>query len=302
MPVVQEKITLKRARTLAETKRNITHATIKHEVLKFADGSLRVTIPDVTPVKRGERFVIQAYLENMDDLMVVAQIKDIVDRLTHGLASILLKIMSPLYSRYDRVMFEDQSDAFGAAVFGKMVQSLGFTSVSYLDCHSRVLVSQTGIYAHDIVQSVHLATMQGNYPAIRDAYTIAPDKGAVKKNPIATLVFDKVRDVTTGKIQGVSLVERTSNILAPDRDYLVVDDLCEGGRTFIEVAKEFNKALPNHKGKLSLYVTHGLFTNNAIPKLLEAYSDIYVRIMKKTTLDQLTPEQRAKVHVSLVIV
>jgi ribose-phosphate pyrophosphokinase len=42
------------------------------------------------------------------------------------------------------------------------------------------------------------------------------------------------------------------------KDFLIVDDICDGGRTFIELAKVLR---PWTTGKIYLYVTHGIFSN-----------------------------------------
>jgi ribose-phosphate pyrophosphokinase len=41
------------------------------------------------------------------------------------------------------------------------------------------------------------------------------------------------------------------------RDFLIVDDICDGGRTFIELAKVLR---PLTSGQVKLYVTHGIFS------------------------------------------
>jgi ribose-phosphate pyrophosphokinase len=54
---------------------------------------------------------------------------------------------------------------------------------------------------------------------------------------------------------------------------MVVDDICDGGRTFMglgELIKEQTGRKP------FLYVTHGIFSYNSLPKLVEIYSDIFV--------------------------
>lgn len=267
-------------------------------VLTFADGSLRVKVDNPEVVTKQSTLFVDAYLQNLNDLMIVAQLQEIVDRLTDSIFTSLLTITSPVYSRYDRVMFEDGSDGFGSKTFAAFVKAANYDIVRYLDCHSDVLVSQT-YPAHDIYQK-HLLDLTAEATGLqRSIPTIAPDKGAVKKNTNPDLVFDKVRDVTNGKITGMSIVHavpKDSRV----KDYLVVDDLCEGGRTFLELADVFKRDYDSI-ARLHLYVTHGLFTNNAIPKLLEKYSNIYVYIMKQSTYDALTDQQKQRVHVVTLV-
>lgn len=259
---------------------------LKFETLKFNDGSIRVKCNNPKDVKQSDLCVVSAYLQTLDDLMVVAQIKDIVSRLHKRPITFILNITSPVYSRYDRVMLEDQSDGFGSLCFANMVNSLNFNIVKLLDCHSEVLVSQINNCV-DVKQSILLNAVKEEF-GCNIEHTIAPDKGAVKKNNTPSIVYNKVRNLETGKIVGLEELEFNCEA----GEYLVIDDLCEGGGTFLGVADKFNEL---HQGELSLYVTHGLFTNNAIDKLLEKYSKIYVYITTSDVYITLTDEQLGRV-------
>jgi ribose-phosphate pyrophosphokinase len=48
------------------------------------------------------------------------------------------------------------------------------------------------------------------------------------------------------------------------KDVLIVDDICSGGRTFIEISKILSQ---RNVGKIYLYVTHGIFDIGIIPIL-----------------------------------
>lgn len=58
-------------------------------------------------------------------------------------------------------------------------------------------------------------------------------------------------------------------LLKPSTHFLVVDDICDTGRTAIEIAKALN--IP--KKRMSLYVSHGIFSQG-ITELLKYYSTI----------------------------
>ncbi|ELO6156289.1 hypothetical protein QVL04_005301, partial [Escherichia coli] len=95
---------------------------------------------------------------------------------------------------------------------------------------------------------------------------ICPDKGAKartqmvadafnleRKQPITIVQCDKKRDPVTGKILG-------THVHATDLSGLtavITDDICDGGATFIGIAKELRR-LNCHK--VVLYVTHGIFS------------------------------------------
>lgn len=118
--------------------------------------------------------------------------------------------------------------------------------------------------------------------ANNDVVIVAPDKGAMARAQLAAkamgvpyedIVYgEKVRDPDTGNILGLILfkegdpraigrVHLYPGSLYSDsiegKKLLIVDDICDGGRTFIELAKllrEFNPA------SITLYVTHGIFS------------------------------------------
>lgn len=62
---------------------------------------------------------------------------------------------------------------------------------------------------------------------------------------------EKVRNPLTGKFEGFTVPEIDRSIPT-----IIIDDICDGGGTFIGIAKELN--MP--KELMGLYVTHGIFS------------------------------------------
>ena len=99
-------------------------------------------------------------------------------------------------------------------------------------------------------------------PQILDGidYLISPDKGASLKTKAIGKLYDipviycnKARDSSNGFI----VYDEVNCIEIRDKSVLIVDDLCDGGMTFILLAKMLRKSSPK---SLSLYVTHGIFS------------------------------------------
>ena len=88
---------------------------------------------------------------------------------------------------------------------------------------------------------------------------MAPDAGAHKRvlalgerfgAPVVCCA--KLRNTATGKLSGARVLDEV-----PDLPLLVVDDICDGGGTFVALAA----LLRRHSDRpLGLYVTHGLCT------------------------------------------
>lgn len=89
----------------------------------------------------------------------------------------------------------------------------------------------------------------------------APDKGAKDKVKDVSMLLErnyiqlnKERDVSTGWIKSIS-VENNESV--EGKNVLIVDDICDGGMTFIKSAQTLKDLGAK---SVSLYVTHGIFS------------------------------------------
>lgn len=76
----------------------------------------------------------------------------------------------------------------------------------------------------------------------------------------------KERDATTGEVTRLALPT-----LEPGH-YLVMDDICDGGATFLRLADE----LDAQGVTADLLVMHGVFSNNGDSKVADRYQNVYV--------------------------
>lgn len=104
---------------------------------------------------------------------------------------------------------------------------------------------------------------------------ICPDAGAEKRTFAVAQAFNrpvaycrKHRDTATGQLSGF---EAPSGLKGR---WLIVDDICDGGGTFLGLGSELIKQNPDLTG-LDLYVTHGIFSNGALPKLTAIFNNVY---------------------------
>ena len=89
---------------------------------------------------------------------------------------------------------------------------------------------------------------------------------------------DKIRDISTGFITGTtinwdSIRPSLQAGMLRNPKFLIIDDLCEGGRTFIEIAKAI--LLEVEVARIYLYVTHGFFSAG-MEELSKYLDGIYV--------------------------
>jgi ribose-phosphate pyrophosphokinase len=106
--------------------------------------------------------------------------------------------------------------------------------------------------------------------------------GEVLDVPVFTAT--KKREFHTGEITGLEFPFE----LDKDRNYLVVDDIADGGGTFRLLAKE----LDHPRELLDLWVTHGVFSGRA-NELRDHYGNIY-------TTDSHPGHNRIDVHATVV--
>lgn len=163
------------------------------------------------------------------------------------------------YARQDRVC--NPGEANGIAVFASVINLLEFAEVRILDPHSD---STPGLIKNSVIRSLAEVMQQvQDYapPGIHDTWLVAPDAGAQKRvkalakelGAAGYIFATKERDPETNEITSTRFDTDTTG-----KKLLVVDDICDGGRTFIALAK----AIREHgkPAKLELWVTHGIFS------------------------------------------
>lgn len=214
---------------------------------------------------------IECYLGNMDDVVVLCQIIEVLKR--KGFHT-RVKLKTTLYARYDRVMHEDQNDAFGLKVFTDILKSSGNTEWFLVNAHSSVF--QKLLDAMGYCKSMnsweyrpnealkHLPRMLGIKDASNDYYSfVLPDKGAEQRfsEAIPEYVCDKNRDPETGKILGIT-AEQSSLPWVRNRSdrLLIIDDICENGGTFLGCVKAIRDN-DDHR-PIDLFVDYGVFPKN----------------------------------------
>lgn len=153
---------------------------------------------------------------------------------------------------------------FTARSVARMINRVGFERVVTLDPHSRVMPS----FCSEMVE----------YPLSRVAQflpgghtVIAPDAGAVlRANEVASAIGSNVicatkeRDVSNGKLSNFSVD------VEPGNHYLVVDDICDGGGTFLGLGEKIKE----QGATADLYVSHGIFSKGT-DELRRYYENIY---------------------------
>ena len=238
----------------------------KVESFNFSGGECQVKI-DAAGIEVAN---ITAILNSSDAIMQLLLVVDAVRRINPK-AEINLLIPYFPYARQDRVC--NPGEALSVRVMADLINSVRADVVTIIDPHSDVtaailnnvkVIKQSQIIAESVLAKI-----------IKDKklIVISPDAGAEKKTKEAaklvgaeSMAASKVRDTMTGNIISTQIHGDVKG-----RDVIILDDICDGGATFTELAKE----LKNHGAKnIYLYVTHGIFSRG-LDILKEHFSHVY---------------------------
>lgn len=231
--------------------------------INVGSNAVDITVPNVTItcIFGSEGFTIN------DDIIALAFVRGAL-RTQYPLANIHLYLPYIPYARQDRAV--NPGEAASLKVIGNMISGMGFATVLAVDAHSTVADACIDrLYVSD-----QYSVFNGVRQSFRETYIVAPDQGASKKcedfakrvGAAGVITCAKKRDPKTSKIIGFRVIDD----VPPNADLLVLDDLIDGGRTFVEVAQELRKHNPS---RLDLAVTHGLFTKGT-----EVVTDIYDKV------------------------
>lgn len=250
---------------------NLTRVEVSQFV--FTGGEVSVKVPPEVAQCATVRIV--SLIRSSSDLMALLLVNDAVRRMNPGV-NVTATIPYIPYGRQDRVC--NEGEAFSLKVAADLINSCGFSEVFTFDPHSDVtpaLINNVRVWEQDKIVQDKWSIIKRKYD---NAIIVSPDAGANKKalklcktlKKSAFIRADKLRDVSTGNI--VETVVHCHNLNG--RDVLIVDDICDGGMTFIKLA-EVLKA--KGAGKVGLYVTHGIFSKGK-QALRENIDDIYCEI------------------------
>ena len=242
---------------------------------KSGDLALRTfNFPDGQP-----HLVLETYDIDFREITVEVALKSSVDLFnlllvssvlrTHGYSQVNLNCRYLLGARMDRAI--DSTQPFTLEVVARLINSCGFSKVRILDVHSDVALRL--IRNSDNIRPLRCA--QQAITASGATVIVAPDKGGAHRAQMVwgagqngTIIYcTKERDPQTGALSGFRVHD-----YEPEKDgtsCIIVDDICDGGNTFVGLAKELRKAGAK---KVFLYVTHSIFSKG-IP--LEGIDHIY---------------------------
>lgn len=285
---------------------------IAFEVSKFPDGQEQVKILGkkvwyspkleddekqfIRAIEKGERVMIKSRFNTFLDLELIAC--SVASLRGLGVKEIHLYVPYFLGSRSDR-QFEEGSNHYLKHVVCPIINSLNFESVTVLDAHSDVLEALINNFKK--ISNVNLIKAFMEEINFSDEIIfVAPDAGAAKKiYKIAEEVDFKGDIMTCSKDRNTSGELSKTTVPLRNRhrgkDFVIIDDICDGGATFLNIANVIREDKSFKDSKIYLIVTHGIFSKGVshVKKMFDriyctnSYQDIHPNIMEKFNVKQL---------------
>jgi len=247
--------------------------TAQYKAFKFPGGEVHFKMNFTTET----RFSIKTRINSSDDFMLLLLVVDTLKE--NGASYIEVFIPYFAYQQADRNFSEEGKtfESFSLRTITNILNSLPVDKYTVFDAHSDVtaaLLKKVKVVDNsEFVRSV-LADIELHSTNVLTL--LSPDAGAYKKigKLAAKIGFqgevaaaNKYRSISTGTIESLELSKEDFQ----GADILIIDDICMGGRTFIELAKKLKE---KNVGNLYLAISHGIF-NYGLKELNQHFTKIY---------------------------
>jgi len=225
----------------------VNQEEVKYATTIFPDGTSQVWKIELPRDIDNSLIQVKWLFENEAELIHVCQLVQLLKAEACTINTLHVPYLP--YGRQDKEISNGQS--FALNTFKTILLSLGINNIVTFDAHSNseyissipATKFHKSIFNHDVV--------------------CFPDKGAAVRYGTADafgnepiIYCEKIRNQATGEITGLKVVGATPDLLFNKR-VLIVDDICDGGMTFIKVAEALKTFNPL---QIDLAVSHGLFS------------------------------------------
>jgi ribose-phosphate pyrophosphokinase len=175
----------------------------------------------------------------------------------------------------DRVITFEES--FSLKVVADLINNMNPLYVLVLEPHSEVVFK--------LIENCSMITPPkvdfSNY------LQVFPDEGAMLRyrgDEKLNVICNKVRDPQTGHLTGFKILNPEVIENNPDKPFMVIDDLCDGGGTFAGIASLLNE----YNREKAIYVTH-MVNPKGIQTLSENYDRVIITNSYKNWFEEIIP-------------
>lgn len=251
------------------------YSEIDYNIFKFNDGEPHIKFTE--EISHKNEYIIIARITNSDELLIVLQVGDILER--HGV-NYSLYLTYLMGMRMDRVM--TFNEAYSLNIISNILKLIHPVNIYIFEPHSQktldLLNAKTFNALHcdknytrftdDILDNKHIVKC---YPDHGAWQRYGREINVSKSNYI---ILDKKRDINTGNIIGMKESSTyTSPENKPIEGIIIIDDLCDGGRTFIEAKKLLNELYPGLP--VYIFVKH-MVNIGGLENLMNNFDHVYI--------------------------
>lgn len=224
----------------------------------FSGGEVQIRLPENMVINSNSVITVKTRLTSSEKILEVLLVDDALNTAYPNVQKNLEILYFP-YARQDRACYK--GEAFSLNVMYRLLCNTSFSKIVCADKHSDVgndnLTKLHNILQKDII--IKNLKVFGNVQAL-----VSPDNGALDKTlalnehlRLHCLLGSKKRNPNNGVIEGMT-VESGKEDFINNKNILIVDDICDGGGTFIGLLEAI-KSIYN-PSTVTLYVTHGIFS------------------------------------------
>lgn len=231
----------------------------------YPDNTPVVDLEDAWNHAGGEFKAIEIHALSIQDLVTGLMVSHAIKQRGGSVKNALIPHIPG--GRQDRIKWEGDW-LFTIKYVANLINAERFEKVITLDPHS---LATTALIDNCIVPELNMDWLLSEYAEY--AGVIAPDAGAEKRAGIVAQQLKvplysakKHRDPVSNKLSGFSVDELPSNA-----HYLVVDDICDAGGTFVGLGE----VIAENSATADLFVTHGIFSKNAGERLKKHYNKVF---------------------------
>lgn len=230
-----------------------------YKAWRFPGGEIHFLVKNHEYV--GNDVIVDCRINSSDDLMLLIMAIDCLKNLKQVQK---VRVMIPYmpYQQADK-RFE-ANECFGLRTICTILNSLPVNEYLVFDPHSDITPALLkNCEVEDNSEFIQWVLDQILASKAKAPTLLSPDAGQYKKifkmakklsQVLAIETANKSRNLSSGNIDSVEISRQDFG----GEDVLIVDDICVGGRTFVELAKKLKE---RNVGDLYLAVSHGIFSN-----------------------------------------
>lgn len=234
---------------------NLERSEVKYKKSKFPDGQVSISIS--TPINTSGKYIIISRMNSYENLFYILATTDVLKY--NGVDNIHLFTPCMMAQRSDE-RFGNGTISLDIKIVADILNAQGYKGVHIYHPHSAVtqgLINNCFVEDNTNLLQWAITSIDEEDMFAERAILVSPDAGAYKKVYKHAETFNReliAANKCRGK-DGEPYLEVHGNV--KDRRCIIVDDYCDGGRTFINLSQKLKEL---GAFKVHLVVSHGLFS------------------------------------------